>query len=89
MILLNTLHSPPKVLNYPNTKGKGEVAILFSVFWTIIVVNVDLEIYENFALITMGTEITIVLVETIVFIFDRNVLQNPKSVLKLKFTQTL
>lgn len=43
--------------------------ILFSIFWVIVVFFVDLQMYENFAPITMGIAITIILIETICFIF--------------------
>ena len=43
--------------------------ILFSIFWVIVVFFVDLQMYGNFAPITMGIAITIILIETICFIF--------------------
>lgn len=44
-------------------------AILFLISWVIAVSYVDKKVCENFAPITMGTEFTIILIETICFIF--------------------
>lgn len=43
-------------------------AILFSIIWMAMVSYVDKKVCENFAPITMGTEITIIFIETVCFI---------------------